>query len=314
MSDTIKLQDVTLPGSFLEHMKRERPFRVATRDLLQVAFDHGGYIAGGFGTIVGRHYLLKLPHQADLFDHIMRHLGDRRHGNERSIYKNVGRGDIDVWFPDAQSLGGFINDPRRLQMISSGIVVASPTVTGCALEHEVNEEVRVQVIQHFLMPMHQQLVRFDIYNAMVGLTDTTITFPEHWVELEEKRMLHVSNWASPWTINRFFKWQRVKGYQHVTPSVADHLIDEVFKAIEWGQTCAPSILNEPEPDKQLNKELRQNKLRKAVMLYPAGIQNLLKPVVMDLSGEQLLQLSSLFRCPSRYDHAMQEIRRRMPVA
>ena len=271
-----------------------------TLKLLALALEHGGYIAGGFAVVVARHLLLQQP---DLFAAILRHT--RGQVGQYGGY----HGDIDVWFPNAASLNQFLNDPRRLTAASINQFLDTPlrltgtvvkrTVTGSAIEYVVDGDVKVQVVTRWLRPIEDQISHFDIYNAMVGLTNTTLVVPEHWEELERANVLHVHQWNSSYTMKRLFKYIYKKGYKALSPTTTDHLYDEVCKACE--QHGAPTNYS------YLGASLVECRGRMGLFQYR------LKPIIASFSSEQLLQLSSLFTTRSNYDHAMQEIHRRMPV-
>ncbi len=305
MDDKIEFKGIKLADSFLKVMSHTRAISQKTRNLLQVAFDHGGYVAGGFGTIVGRYYTGILKDDEELWNAIRSHLGDP-HAKE-GIFANAGCGDIDVWFPDAQSHLAFCTDIRRLQ----GGVSLKETVTGSAEEHLIDGDARVQVIRSYLAPMRDQIARFDIYNGSVGFNDEWLVVPEHFETLERAQTLHVTTWASPWTMNRFFKWiGRKRWYKHVTPATAQHVYGQVMKLIEWKKKYeGTEVMKDP----RVIEAIKQNKLKKRIIDQDAfRMQELLGPTVTGLTGEQLLEVSAFFPAPLKYDFAMQEIHRRMP--
>jgi hypothetical protein len=315
-TDKLQFHTVSLDRSLFEDL--QTPVRCLTRPtiaLLQVAFSHGGYIAGGFGAILARHYLLKSTGvDSTLFGVIRNHCGlPRRRPDPFSMY-----GDIDVWFPDSTALRDCLADTRYVAL--SQQLKATPTPSGAAIEYIIEGDVRVQFITRWLMPMREQIERFDIYNAMVGVTEHTITVPSDWQTLEELSMLHVVNWMLPLTINRTFKWIRRKGYQQVTPAVASHLYDEVFKAIEWSKSASVPKCSDVAGGcqsihtEEFHKELTSNKLR-AVIFNSLGksVQVTLRPILKQMTNEQLLQLSALFNCSIDYNLAMKEIHKRTPV-
>jgi hypothetical protein len=196
-----------------------------------------------------------------------------------------------------------MNDPERLEMWNNKEFTCESTITGTALEHIIDSRVRIQVIKQFLMPMQEQLSRFDIYNSMVGITDDTITIPENWKELESKRMLHVNDWrTSKWTINRLFKYMDRKGYHNVSPETADRLAQEVINTLEWYSEHKTEFVDM----KQKNiDELNLNKLKRTVVLS-MPVLKLIKRFLSSMNNDNLLLLSALLNEKSDYNYALQE--------
>jgi len=311
MSEAIVFKEFRFDKPLLQQFAEDRVLCSQTRELLQTAFDHGGYIAGGFGTVVARYAVMgriKKGHDPGWHDPVRRHLGDPERLSKKADkkWRNVGCGDIDVWFPDQASLSGFLNDDRRLQGIKNTYIDIDTTVTAAAIEHVVQNDARIQVVTRYLMPMLEQISNFDIYNGMVAVTNDKIVYPEHLPQLEEKSMLHVVTWASPWTINRFFKWMHRKGYENVTPATAHALAQQAFEAHEkWQELHTDDSLEDPKVMTATIKKWSEDRLKKAVVLMPDGIQKMLQCCVSSLTGEQLLQLSTYFKPRSpQYDYAM----------
>src|SRR5579863_3491282 len=129
MGDAITFKDVRLPESFTTKVRKDRILSGATCDLLNVVFNNGGYIAGGFGTICARFYLGLQQEELGLFGSIKEHLGSPSLYQNISFtsrnnfpFRNAGCGDIDVWFPTLKQLSSFMHDPRREAAVFRGDV------------------------------------------------------------------------------------------------------------------------------------------------------------------------------------------------
>jgi hypothetical protein len=320
MEEAFVFEELKFEQPLIQQLASERAVRSGTRELLQAVFDHGGYIAGGFGTVLARSLvagIVKKGFDPGLYEPVRQHLGDpQRPKLDAGPWRNVGCGDIDVWFPDRASLDGFLNDKRRLDAIQNGSVSVDTTVTKAAIEHIVDRDARIQVITRYLMPLHDQIAHFDIYNGMVAVTNDKIVYPEHFSTLEKQNMIHVVTWDSPWTVNRFFKWMFRKGYTSVTPATAHALAQKAIEAHEqWHEKASDPSLEDPSVMTAMVKKWSEDKLRKAVATMPDGVQRMLQYCVPNLTGEQLLQLVTYFKPRSRqYDYALNEIHRRMPPA
>lgn len=308
-NDTRFINDA-LPVDLMGYLATHGILGKATRTLLTRALHHGGYIAGGFATLLARHFVLyeDALEPDDFADKVIAHLRTPepiKKGSPR--WHNSACGDIDVWFPDEPSLQAFMADPCRIDMVTKGVVTETVTTAGFGVEQLIPGQARVQVITRYLRPIEQQLSCFDIYNAMVAVTNARVVFPEHWPSLERQRVLHVSTWASPWTINRFLKYLDRKGYVEVTPVTADAFLDEAIKALDWFRNTMPNV-----PQAEAAETVNQSALLRALSRAPEKVQRKIMAVMRALPAERLLEASAHFQSPARYDYAMQEIHRRMP--
>lgn len=319
MSNSFGFREHVLSEPLLKILRSCRSISTTTRDLLALVFEHDGYIAGGFGTVIARFEVAGIGRLSDngIWDPVRRHLGSPEPHIEKLAgvaFHNVGCGDIDVWFSSEASMRGFLSDPRRLAMIDGGSVHINTTPTNAAIEHIIDKDARIQTITRYVMPLEEQIGHFDIYNGMVALTNDKIVYPEHFVQLETNKMLHVANWNSPWTVNRFFKWMNRKGYKSVTPATAHVLAQKAIEAREcWCDKANTFKVNkDPEIERWLEK-WNVDKLRRAVtnghmqyMLYTSG-------TLPHLTGEQLLMLAMYFKPKNQqYDYITHEIYNRMP--
>lgn len=300
-------------NSFLGALRSCRAVGFKTEKLLKIVFRHGGYIAGGFGIVVARHVVSDKPIDWDSFgDSIADHIGISRFNQTPfTPFGKAGHGDIDVWFPNNDQLSAFMLDPERLEMWNENAFTCEQTITGTALEHIVDNRVRVQVIKQFLMPMQEQLSRFDIYNSMVGITDDAVIVPENWKKLESSRTLHVHDWrTSKWTINRLFKYMDRKGYRHVSSETAERLAQEVVNTLEWHAEHKDEFVNMT--SKNID-ELNLNKLKKTAVLS-MSVLKLIRKFLPSMNNDNLLLLSALLDQKTDYNYALQQfIKRNAPV-
>lgn len=316
--DQIVFKDIKLKVSPFDVLKKNRCISTLSRDFLNVAFKHGGYVAGGFARLVARHMLglvdtkLYNGDTVEMFcDAINAHLG---HGDlpksNVSNFRNAGKGDIDVWFPDYKSLSEFENSPELKQILTFGAynVYSSPSVTNCATEYVFQERVRIQVIKSWVMPRHEQLSRFDIYNAMCALDNESYTVPEHWEALERANMLHVTSWKSPWTVTRVFKYMNRKGYKHITPETCSYMHAAALDAIEF-------IRKNPKPNDDQLKELSKRPCGQLGRLDLRQISHRLKKLLPQMTNAQLLELSMYMgnNSSADYDPMMKILIDRIPV-
>jgi hypothetical protein len=309
--ENLKFFYTKLPMPLLDDLKNQRILKGTTRGLLGIMFEHGGYIAGGFGTILARHYLLHNRESDEDFEqHVRRHLGYPSKTEGKGKFVNAGCGDIDVWFPSQEAVTRFMNDARVPNACLQYGIEVNPTLTGAAVEYLVEGDARIQVVHRWVKPLEEQIHAFDIFNGAVAFTNTVCVTPEHWELLESGNMLHVSTWASPWTINRFFKWVNRKGYTAVTPATAEHVYGRVHKALDWKEKWGEETAI---ADERIKQAIYNDRLKRRFILQGGfRAQEFLRSLMPGLTGEQLLEVSALFPEPIKYDFAMQEIRRRIP--
>lgn len=269
-----------------------------TYELLTAATERGGYIAGGFAVLIGRKRIVECCTCSELDIAVANHLGNDSwrmlSPSAPSWHKKISHADIDVWFPDVASLAAFTHVVRDVKNCT-----VESTVTNTATEYCVRGKQRVQVVTRYLMPMHEQLSRFDILNSMAGIRGNVLTVPENWCALEASRTLHVEHWKSPWTVSRIMKYMRRKGYTHLTPETAACVVDEAVKACEYVHA---------HPDVGAAAVgIAMNPFRRARM--GGNLPWLLKSMFSSFTDEQLVLLSVLCHTDT-YNAAMHEVIKR----
>lgn len=271
-----------------------------TKQLIDICFDHGGYVAGGFALLALRDYECLTLDRID--DRIARTVGD--------INEHMWCGaDIDVWFSNALQLSKFENDLRTIAILNSGTCSCEETISNCANEYTIingSRTQRVQVIKKFLNPVIDQLATFDIYNSMVAFDRTKFIYAENLLEFERNLTIHVVDWSSPYTIKRLLKYMSRKGYTKTTPETASVIAKEALSAIEWAKKNNAFNI----PDKELEKIAGFN-LLKISGSDPEYLIYKIKKLLPSMSNDDLLLLSGIFgKGLNQYDFAMQTIKKR----
>ena len=303
MTEEIKFHTVDVGFDIFDDLRKKRLINNTTLSILKAVQSRGGYVAGGFGSILARRYLLNKfdrENGEEFYDIVRNHLGHPV-PRDGSKWQNAGCGDIDVWFPTDTAVNLFMNLSNSFVDVSK-----TQTVTSAAIEFIVESDSRIQVITRWTRPINEQLAGFDIYNAMVAVRESKITVPEHWEQLESKDVLHVSNWNSQWTMNRLFKWiGRKHWYVSVTPPTAEYVYDRLVEIISWKKSMWSNI---DQHDDQIIDYLSRDRLKKRVIVQDAyHMHKFLKRIIPSLTNEQLLMISSLFPDVSKYDLSMKEI-------
>lgn len=233
------------PGLFTT-LKDATAIDQPTLDLVNLAFKHGAYVAGGLArriwlTTVNRSSggwpikpELSMSHMcSDVRAYL-------QSGNKLSgmHMHNSARGDIDLFFQDENAFRSFKADIFDLMNVANKVLTTpktyavGTTVKNVFTEIYVSETTRVQLISKHIAPIEQILSSFDIYNAAVAVNDEHFVVPEGLEDLEKEGMLHVFNWTSPMVINRVAKWFWKHNFKRLSPATASELGNFAMLLIE----------------------------------------------------------------------------------
>ncbi len=167
-----------------------------TRNIVNIAFDHGGFIAGGFGRWAAT---------------------SNRTPVERGSYV-AHRGDIDIFFYTKEGLKAFLETLK-----SSNIAVSySRSQAGFAIniEQKIN---RSEFHKHNVAPIIQAigcvtgnpedvLRTFDFVNCMFAFTKNESYVAQAALQLEKERILGISSWSHRGLVHRLTKYLTKYGY------------------------------------------------------------------------------------------------------
>jgi hypothetical protein len=271
-------------------MNDEKILSNVTYSILKCAFASGGYVAGGFAHILCRG--LFCDTHENKFDQIMNYLGTSRDIDHARPFSVAGHGDIDVFFPDENSLLDFWRGYHTLSHV--GNVTNLPTISGAAVELVVNKSQRIQIITKYLSPIEEQMRGFDIFNGMIAINDSECVIPEGWTELNRKGILHVVNWESPFTIKRITKWVRNHKISSFSPETAKELTNKSLELITKFKAQPLTSLNGLPP------------------LTHFDIMKKLKSMLHMLSSDDLLLLTSVYPV-DEYNGAFSHLRQRAKI-
>lgn len=85
---------------------------------------------------------------------------------------------------------------------------------------------KMQFIHQYFGDSRNIIENFDLINSMVGYRSQlskdgtfkhTTWIHRNWKEYEDRRMLHVHSWHSPFILHRIYKYNRYKGYNDFSP-------------------------------------------------------------------------------------------------
>lgn len=237
--------------------------------ILRLAFQRGAYVAGGFARVVAAYE----PGTEDGDSRIRQYLGVGHKIERQRRFPKTGRGDVDVFFPSESSLASFLGDVA-LEPVLKGLPIHE-MASGAAVEFDCDEVVVVQVITSRTAPIEEMLSGFDLYNAMVAFNGEEFIEPVGWRELEKQKMVHVSNWTSPYVINRITKWFYKHRMTTLSPKTsteigtyAIEIIAQLKKepiAMPWGKMTFDSVVHKL---KEFLPLLPNEELARLISVYP----------------------------------------------
>lgn len=181
--------------------------------LLNLAFSHGGYVAGGYPRkIVSPNLTHK--EKADLFYH---HMNDS---------------DVDLWFDKQESLDKFVSIVGRDNrfVVTNSYSNYAFNINFCGKSHFFNrlsdEEkyYKVQAVKCKIGSPKEVIGDFDLVNAMIGFNKTTTWEDNTRQELENQNKLDVSNWSKPNLVSRIAKYVSEHRYSGFTTECHEKLV------------------------------------------------------------------------------------------
>lgn len=274
-----------------------------TTEILQSVFEHNGYIAGGFATLLARHLLI--DHTADAIDsfavHVRSHLCYPQPNSEFACFTP----DIDVWFSNVEDWNSFKNWLDAYQQKYNLFIFTFPSKAHWALECIVKSDARFQFINKAFAEPIQQISTFDIFNACVVVFDKAIMVPCGWRDYESRRELHVHNWQ-PHTFTRLNKWLRKRIYNRVSPETGNMLYSCLERELE---KSSPQFQIEGKKYDDIGKFIADCRTYSKDKCGKKMHAKLL-PFLHALTNEQLLFVTSLFPTTIDYDIITKEIMKR----
>ena len=222
--NTIKHNVVVAQQSIIEQMYRVGALNWTTYIVLLEAEKCGGFIAGGFASllarmVIGHHTFgrstskntraktnVSVMNKADQ-SIIREYLYSRytRKDMQRNVGEFITMGDIDVWFPDRHSASMFMERCGQ-----SCDIDRRPTRSGFGAEFLCYDNgTRCQVVQAILKrtgSIQEITGGFDIYNAACAIKGHELFIPEGFEHLCETRTLHIANIDNNYILSRMSKW------------------------------------------------------------------------------------------------------------
>lgn len=176
--------------------RQKNPLHSKIDAFLQRVFECNGFIAGGFAATVAR-----IKNQTKT-------IKSSQYVNDYSnleYYLFYLKGDIDVYFPDQESLELAKNNIENhfQQKFSSSLL---GTAFNMRILFRYNSGLKLSLVQCQLGTPEEVIENFDITNAKVAITKDSIIMHNAWLFLEQNQILDVSNW------NNKFEFYRIKKY------------------------------------------------------------------------------------------------------
>ena len=173
--------------------------------LVSTLLGDGCYIAGGFGRSLMR---------GDAIGAYLK--------GDRGPLGRAPAGDIDIFFEDPSKA-----ESHRFKFMST-----FRSFGGNALEIH-NQNMRIQLVdsEKLILPMEEQLQRFDFTNACVGITRDHVFVNSRFKEIEADRRLDVKNNTSPFMGSRIMKYFKHRGIAGVTPRSEPLITEWIMRAL-----------------------------------------------------------------------------------
>jgi hypothetical protein len=274
-------------------------FNKAYSDLdrfLNLVFEHGGYVSGGFAMIVARahsgtidisEYTRQLARHINYFAH---YNGDTKSFGDARV--NFGKKDIDIFFPNEIDELTFIDVMKH--KFAEQINLFEISEKGFAYNLVLSNVFKIQLIQSNKFTWNtidEILSSFDILNCSVAFNKDSIILPSSWKDLEEKCTIHVSKWGA-WTISRVMKYLR-SGYKALSEETSSSLYTGIDKFSSFTSSKIKDDNDKEKFTKQINLLLKR--------IFGA--------VKSQLTDRQLIEFSLLMPSTT-YDGAFQELEKR----
>lgn len=200
----------------------------------------GCYIAGGFGRA--------LLNGSDL----SRYLGSARIGNTYSGQP----GDIDIFFSDS----------TKAEQLRSVFNTDARSFGKNALETRVAYGIRVQLVDgdDLILPMEEQMDRFDFTNACVAITRDHFIVHEKFEAIERDKLLDVKRCSSPFLGSRIMKYFNYRGLSGVTPESEPVITEWIMRALSMNfDVVTKTNVERGAIDHALQRVLSEGKLTRA---------------------------------------------------
>lgn len=182
--------------------------------ILDRAFACGGYVAGGFARMLLRSYKFG----TDLV-------------NDTSLYLNLGqiernwhlsgKGDIDVYFPNLQSIRRFWNLMNQVEIPDAERQLS---VTGTGTNIYIKKMYKFQIMTAFVGDEKEMLSSFDLVNSMVSFDGKRFMFEKRWNTLEQNKLVHVHRYVTPNTVKRVAKYIERRGCEGITDETSETML------------------------------------------------------------------------------------------
>jgi hypothetical protein len=186
--------------------------------LLDCAFKSGAYVAGGTARKLYNDHL-----SGDLDKFAIRELFSDSQFN---------RSDIDVFFPSMATAQMFIHLARALNCR------VEKSLTGYAMNIDMmvknrwsKSKYQAIILERAIGDIHDVLQQFDIFPSMVALNYDGFIIPKASIDLDEKKVLHVQDIKTPFTLMRIAKYLQKYGYKTLDDESSDKVVDITFDYI-----------------------------------------------------------------------------------
>lgn len=191
----------------------------STKAIIELAFDHGGYIAGGFGRWAAT---------------------SNRQVIERGEYAASG-GDIDLFFNTQEGWKSFVRCIDTLKLnntlidtmtTSKGNLAVDFTVKKQDREHKYNSPPKMQAIGCITGTPVQVMCTFDFVNCMFAITRENTYAASNALTLENEKVLGISSWSNSSLVHRLSKYKIKYGFNKSRDLSENKRIEQLYNAVD----------------------------------------------------------------------------------
>jgi hypothetical protein len=199
-------------------VSKEGVMHSMTKRLIELAFDHGGFIAGGFGRWSAT---------------------SNRSAIERGQYFACG-GDIDLFFHSRDGWSSYLLAMSKIDSVDKMLSSVGVSQGSLAInmfprvvykkEHTYNFAPKIQAIGCAVGTPKQILRSFDFVNCMFSMDAKSSWAATKALDLEKAGVLGVSSWSSRGLVHRLMKYHIKYGYSRCRDMSGGRRLEHMYNA------------------------------------------------------------------------------------
>ena len=187
------------------------------QEIFTISFNAGGWIAGGFAREI--FLSIRSPEKSrfkDIYDYI-----------------KVGRGDVDIFFPNKESLEDLLSTAVRHKLMYTKTKFTTSAFLG--IQKDVSVHLKVQLVDTFFYrDTFEAFENFDFANSCYAIVKEDSKFyvigMKYAIQADAAGVLHVKKSNSPYTIQRMYKYLSKRGLHKISNESKDVVYDLLIRS------------------------------------------------------------------------------------